>query len=118
MEDGGRNIIELEQVNLLPEILKRKMEGWRLNQICSVFKEGKYEISYSFTKEYELENIRVIIEKETLLPSITRIYYAAFFYENEMRELFGVNVEYIAVDYHDKLYRINEEKPFLKEEDK
>ncbi len=118
MEDNGRKIIELELVDLLPAIMKKKVEEWRLGQICSVYKDGKYEISYSFAQEYELENIRVTIEKETLLPSISRIYSSAFLYENEMRELFGVNIEYMRVDYHNKLYQINEETPFLKEEDK
>ena len=35
-------------------------------------------------------------------------------YENEMKELFGVNIQMINLDYQNRLYRINEETPFLK----
>jgi hypothetical protein len=35
-----------------------------------------------------------------------------------MRELFGLNVEHMKVDMNNTLYRIDEETPFLKKEDK
>ena len=46
------------------------------------------------------------------MPSITPIYPSAVFYENEMKELFGVKVENISTDYRDKFYRIEEKTPF------
>ena len=52
------------------------------------------------------------------MPSISRVYKAAIFYENEMKELFGLDVEFIKVDLGNKLYRIDANVPFLKEEDK
>ena len=82
--------------------------------------EGKYELSYSFAEEEtcQYETLRVVVELDTEVPSITEFYPYAFLYENEMKELFGVKIQMIIVDYQDKLYRIKEETPFLKKEDK
>ena len=46
------------------------------------------------------------------MPSITQIYPGAFLQENEAAELFGVPIEGMVQDYHDRLYRIAEETPF------
>lgn len=118
MEDLGSNIVKIELVELLPVIMEKKNDLWRLAQICCVFKEGKYEVSYSFAKEYELVNYRLVVDKDEEVPSISRVYQAAILYENEMRELFGLKVEHMKVDYHDKLYQIKEETPFLVKEEK
>ena len=53
-----------------------------------------------------------------MVPSISRVYKSAIFYENEMRELFGLKVEYMKVDMQGTLYRLDEETPFVKKEDK
>ncbi len=118
MEDLGNNIVKIEKVELLPVIMEKKNDYWRLAQICCLYKDGNYEVSYSFAKDYELVNYRLVVDKEEMVPSISRVYKAAILYENEMRELFGLKVEYIKVDYHNKLYRIDEETPFLAKEDK
>ena len=56
----------------------------------------------------------MVIDKETEVYSVTEFYPYAFLYENEMKELFGVNVQMVNLDYQNKLYRINEETPFIK----
>lgn len=113
MQDDGRNIITIELDRLLSTATEKKMTGWRLAQICSAYVDEQYELSYSFAKEYEIAHYRVVVDKETLVPSLTQIYDSAFLYENEMKELFGVNMEHIAVDYKNKLYRIDETAPFV-----
>lgn len=118
MKDLGRNIVRIELVELLPIIMEKKNDLWRLAQICCAFCEERYEVSYSFAKDYDLVNYRLIIGKDETVPSISRVYQAAIFYENEMRELFGLKVEHMKVDFRDKLYRISEETPFLEKEDK
>lgn len=116
---GQTNVIETIDINeLLITAIGKKKEGYRLAQICSAVVEDKYHLSYSFAKEYDLINYRVIVDKDVEVPSVTPVYASAFLYENEMQELFGVNMEYISRDYHNKLYRIEEETPFLEKEDK
>lgn len=114
---------KLEEINhekLLRKTLVMKNKGLRLAQMCAAYVNEKYELSYSFADDetYELTTLRLVIDPDTAIPSITEIYPYAFFYENEINELFGVNVKFINHDYEKKLYRINAEAPFVKKEDK
>ena len=101
---------------LLGEVMALKNAGNRLSQICCAYSEEKLHVSYSFANDdtNEYINLRLVIDKETEVCSITEFYPYAFLYENEMKELFGVNVQMINLDYQNKLYRINEETPFIK----
>lgn len=111
---GSMNIIGCKE---LVDIAKqKKADGYRLVQICSVRTNDGYEVTYSFSIEYEMQNYRVIIKTDDEVPSITGAYPSAFLYENEIRELFGVKIEQINVDFKNKLYRIDVETPF-KEKD-
>lgn len=115
MEDLGNNIYKIDKVDLLNVTNEKKNDDWRLGQICCCFleKENVYEVSYSFCKGYDLVNYRLVVEREEEVPSISRVYRSAQFYENEMKELFGLNVEYMKVDMKNKLYRIDVETPFV-----
>lgn len=102
--------------NLLEHVMEQKNKGHRLSQICVAYANEKLEVSYSFanndTNGYH--TIRLVIDKEIEVYSVTEFYPYAFLYENEMKELFGVNVQMVNLDYQNKLYRINEETPFIK----
>ena len=107
---------EITPDQLLGEVMALKNAGTRLSQICCAYSQEKLHVSYSFANDetYEYINLRLVIDKETPVCSITEFYPYAFLYENEMKELFGVNVQMINLDYQNKLYRINEEAPFIK----
>lgn len=113
-------IEEIELDNLLTRTLEMKKRGLRVGQICAAYVNKKYELSYTFVNDgnYFMDTLRVVIDLNEKVPSITEIYPYATFYENEMKEMFGVNVELINLDYRNKLYRIKEETPFLSEEAK
>ncbi|MEE1305369.1 MAG: NADH-quinone oxidoreductase subunit C [Agathobacter sp.] len=113
MEEIKKDIYLIREVELLPVIMEKKNDMWRLVQICCAFVEDKYEITYSFAKGYEISNYRLVVDKDERVASISRVYKSAIFYENEMRELFGLKVEHIKVDMHNKLYRIDAETPFV-----
>lgn len=118
MENRGGTIIEIGLDELLTTVLDKRNHRYRLAQICCYFADEKYHLSYSFAHHYELITYRIVVDKETMVPSITNIYNAAFLYENEMKELFGVNIEYISMNYKNKLYLIDVEAPFIKKEEK
>lgn len=108
------NVLEEIQLGeLLPKVMEKKNAGLRLSQACAAFIDNKYELSYSFSndKTYELVTLRVVIDTDEEVPSITDIVPQAVFYENEMKELFGVKIQMIALDYKNKLYRIEAEAP-------
>lgn len=110
----------IDKEGLLRETMAMKARGMRLSQACASYNDGKYELSYSFSDDDTLdyETLRVNIGLAERVPSIHNFYSCASFYENEMRELFGVKIELIEPDYHDKLYRIKAESPFLPDDAK
>ena len=99
---------------LLPEVIAIRKRGMRVCQICAAWVNEQFELSYTFANDgnYLLLTLRVVIDKDVEVPSITPIYPSAVFYENEIKELFGVKVENISMDYKDKFYRIEEKTPF------
>ena len=108
------NVLEEIQLGeLLPKVMEKKKAGLRLAQACAAYIDDKYELSYSFAddKTYELVTLRLVIGTDEEVPSVTEIVPQAVFYENEMRELFGVKIQMIALDYKDKFYRIEAEAP-------
>lgn len=112
-QNTPKNTIEpLAPEDFLPAVIHCKMEGWRLVQLCATRLPGQYELSYSFAKDLDLRTLRLVVNEQAQVPSITQIYPGAFLQENEMAELFGVQVTDIRQDYHHKLYRIARETPF------
>ncbi|MDY6325079.1 MAG: NADH-quinone oxidoreductase subunit C [Catonella sp.] len=111
-------IIEIPKSELLVKAMEMKKAGMRLSQACAAYCNEKVELSYSFVNDrtYDLTTYRVITKVGEEIPSISEIVPAALFYENEMKELFGVNIKMISVDYDNKLYRIRQNAPMLPKE--
>ena len=110
----------IERDHLLEEAMIMKSQGQRLSQACASYKDGKYELSYSFSDDETLSytTLRVYVGLTETVPSLNDLYPYASFYENEMKELFGVKIALINPDYHDKFYRIKAVAPFLPEDAK
>ena len=108
-------LVEIEPGTLLGHVMSQKNKGRRLSQICCAYSNEKIELSYSFADDetYEYINLRMVIDKDTSVCSITELYPYAFLYENEMKELFGVDIRMINMDYNQKLYRLHDEAPFI-----
>lgn len=100
----------------LYKIMEQKYnDGYRLAQILSVAYEGYNEVIYSVAKEYEMENYKINLPIDEEIKSFSDIFPAATLYENEIKELWGVKVVGMALDYHNKFYRIEKETPFKKQ---
>lgn len=107
------NTIEpITMEEFMPAVIRFKMDGWRVVQICANRVPDGYEMSYSFGKDYDMRTLRLTVGDDEKVTSITQVYPGAFLQENEAAELFGVKIESIDRDYHDKLYRIARETPF------
>jgi len=96
---------------LLSETIEYKYYGYRLSAITCT-KKDNLEITYSFSKEYGFIHLRLHIEDTTEIESISLVYPYSFLYENEIKELFGVNIKNISVDFDNNLYRIAVKTPF------
>ena len=57
----------------------------------------------------EMKNYKVTVKKGDNVPSISKIYFCALLVENEMKELFDINVKDIIVDYGGHLILADEE---------
>ena len=108
-------LVEITPDQLLGNVMALKNQNLRLSQICCAYSNEKIELSYSFADDNTNEylNLRIVMDKDDEVCSITEFYPYAFLYENEMKELFGVNIHMINLDYNQKLYRLKDETPFI-----
>jgi ech hydrogenase subunit D len=86
--------------------------GYRLSAISCVKVGEAYEINYSFDKDYRFENLRITVAGDTEVPSITGMYWGAFIYENEMHDLFGIQVKGINIDFKGTFIKTAVRYPF------
>jgi hypothetical protein len=73
---------------------------------------GVFEIAWGFAREGRFETIREQIVAGDQVPSISEFFGAAFLYENEIRELFGIDVTGIGLDLRGQLYKTATRVPF------
>ena len=107
-------IIEVSKEELYDIMQKKYDDGWRLSQICSVAFEGYNEVTYSVNLDYTMENYKIKLPVDEEVKSFSDIFPAAMLYENEIKELWGVKVVGMSLDYQNRFYRIKEDTPFKK----
>lgn len=90
---------------------ERKRDGWRFVQILATKTEEGFDLVYSFMKDGRLENFVMGIQKDAVVPSITEHFLAAFVFENEIHDLFGVTVKGIAIDFGGNFYKLAKKEP-------
>ena len=98
---------------LLEKVRAKKAQDCRLVQISATHLPGQIELTYSFDLNSQLSNLRLLLAGEAPhLPSISSIYLCSILYENEIHDLFGVQVEGMAIDFKGKFYRTAIKYPF------
>ena len=97
---------------LVQNALQLKSLKYRLVQMCATRLGDGFELSYSFALGYEMLTLRTQITEEDELSSISEVFAPAFLYENEMKDLFGIKIRLITLDYNGNLYRIDQKTPF------
>lgn len=102
--------ISLEQVHSIAEA--RKAEGWRYVQTLAVNTDEGVDLVYSYMKDGVLDN-KVVrdVPREAHVPSITDLFLEAFVFENEIHDLFGVQVDDIAIDFQGNFYQLAVKEP-------
>jgi ech hydrogenase subunit D len=106
--------LELVTVDtLLEKVGALCRQGSRLVQISATRLLEQLELTYSFDIEGQLTNLRLHVPvSEARVPSVSSIYWCAFLYENEMHDLFNLQVDDMAVDFHGNLYKTAVKYPF------
>lgn len=91
---------------LTEKVRSLRQEGWRLVQISATRLPQDLQLTYSFDLESRLANYRLVLPAEgARIPSISSIYWCAFLYENELHDLFGLQVDGMAIDFKGNFYR-------------
>ena len=106
--------IEIITLETLADKVKAKHEQkCRLVQISATQLPGAIELTYSFDLDSRLTNLRLSLPGEKPhLPSISSIYLCAVLYENEIHDLFGVQVDGLAIDFKGNFYKTSVKFPF------
>ena len=114
MSSGGDQTFQtIPLETLLEKTGELRKQGYRLVQIGATRLPEHVELTYSFDRESRLTNLRFQIPAAgARLPSISGIYWCAFLYENELHDLFNVQVDGMAVDFHGHLYETTVKFPF------
>lgn len=97
---------------LSSEVRELASKGYRLVQISCTKLEGNLQLNYSFDKDYEFINLRLEIPADAQVQSISDIYWSALMNENEMHDLFGLNINGMAIDFKGNLYKTAVKTPF------
>lgn len=76
---------------LLREVQRLSDESARLITITGVDLGEEIEVIYHFDLE-QIVNLRIILEYDQMLPTISEIFFPARLYERELCEMFGVKI--------------------------
>ncbi len=102
-QDQTLEVIPLDL--LLEKVRAMSQLGARLAQIGATRLPEALELTYSFDVEGRLASYRIQVPAAAArVPSITPIYWCAFLYENEMHDLFNLQVDGMAIDFKGELY--------------
>ena len=107
-----QNFTPVELSQLLTKVKDLKAEGYRFGQACATVVDDTFEIIYSFDKDYQLVNLRLVISQGDEVESITGVYWPAFIYENEMHDLFGIQFNHMEPDYEGNFFKVDEPTPW------
>ncbi|MBP1927511.1 ech hydrogenase subunit D [Methanolinea mesophila] len=116
MKIEEQNTADIELGALIGRVEALKEAGFRLVQIHCTKLDDRLEINYSFDRNYEFQNLRINVGIETEIPSISGMYWGSFAYENEMHDLFGVQVKGMNIDFHGTFIRTAKKYPFREPE--
>lgn len=93
------NVSEILIDSIPTEVWKLKQDGYRFVTMTCCDRGEAHDILYHFDKNYQLKHLRVSLPKGTDLPSVSSIFFAALLVENEMKDLLGVKVAGMAIDF-------------------
>jgi len=106
-------IAVVERAEIAAKAAEMARSGSRLVAVTCTSLTDAFEITYTFDKEYKPTHLRVMVPRtDPTVPSITQSYFAAFSYENELQDLFGLKAEGLVLDFKGNFYRKAAQAPF------
>jgi ech hydrogenase subunit D len=122
----AQTVEEIPLSTLLERVQNMHSERWRLVHAACTRLVADQEVNYCFDRDgqsldspdaaslHGMHTLRVRLPmNDPELPSISRFYWSAFLYENEMHDLFGITVKGMAVDFKGHLYTTMVPTPYV-----
>lgn len=79
--------------------------GWRFVTLSqTVLSEDTLALYYHFDKALTMTHLRMEVDKNKPIPSISGVYFCALLIENETQDQFGVKFDGLPLDFHGGLY--------------
>lgn len=97
------NTTTVEGTRLPAEAAALLVHDYRFVTITGLEVGDGHDLYYHFDKDYELLNLLVHLPKGSPLPSISHVCFAAVLVENELKDLFGIDVQNLPIDYKGRL---------------
>lgn len=93
------------------QIQSYKERDWRFTNLCGSTVENQVELLYTFSAGEEMENLRVLVDSNQVVPAVSPVFPVAFYFENEVHDLFGISFEGIAIDFEGTFFKTSVPTP-------
>lgn len=94
------NVFDIDLAFTIDDAHHMEFEGYRfITMTCVDNGNNALTLLYHYDKDYKMRTAKLNFERDQVIPSISKIYYAAALIENEIEELFGVNFKGKQIDY-------------------
>jgi ech hydrogenase subunit D len=98
---------------LVEQVRALRDQDYRLVQIGATAAAEGTELTYTFDRDLQMIHLRFRVPASAArIPSITAVFWAAFVYENELHDLFGIQIDGLALSYKGKFYNTSVPFPF------
>lgn len=108
------SFVEVPLGDLLCRVQTLKHEGQRFVQMCAETTEAGIDLLYTFydeTRDHALNLCVYGIDDDSRVPSIQGLYFAAFSYENEAHDLYGVRFVNMVLDFGGHFFNVATTEP-------
>lgn len=108
------SFVNLPLEELLTRVQTLKHEGMRFVQMCAETTERGIDLLYTFYDETTQNALNLCvygIDESSRVPSIQGLYFAAFSYENETHDLYGVRFVNMKLDFGGHFFNLATSEP-------
>lgn len=108
------SFVDLPLEELLTRVQTLKHEGMRFVQMCAETTERGIDLLYTFYDETTQNALNLCvygIDESSRVPSIQGLYFAAFSYENEAHDLYGVRFVNMKLDFGGHFFNLATSEP-------
>lgn len=108
------SFVDLPLEELLTRVQTLKHEGMRFVQMCAETTEQGIDLLYTFYDETTQNALNLCvygIDESSRVPSIQGLYFAAFSYENETHDLYGVRFVNMKLDFGGHFFNLATSEP-------